>query len=80
MKCPKDTHVVSITQQKNTFTVLTTSSHCETIRGDHEDCTMSYVIKGTKITQKCPVCKKSNAKIYELSGSVKQALRPPGEK
>ena len=80
MKCPEDTRVVSITRQKNTFTVLTTVTHCETIKGEHEGSTMSYVIKGTKITQKCPICKKSNAITYELNGSVKEALRPHEKK
>lgn len=80
MKCSEDTRVVSITQQKNTFTVLTTVTHCETINGEHEGSTMSYVIQGTKITQKCPICKKSAARTHELSGSVKQTLRPPEKK
>jgi hypothetical protein len=80
MKCPEDTRVVSITRQKNALSVLTTATYCETIKGDHEGCTMSYIIKGTKITQKCPVCKKSVARTYELSGSVKQALKPNGKK
>ena len=80
MKCPEDTRVVSITQQKNAYTALTTVAHCETIKGEHEGVTMSYVIKGTKITQKCPICKKSTARTHELSGSVKQALRPPEKK
>jgi hypothetical protein len=74
MKCPEGTRVVSIKQQKGIFTALTTSTYCETIKGDHQDCTMSYVIKGGKITQKCPICKKSTARTHELSGSVKEAL------
>jgi hypothetical protein len=76
MKCPEDTRVISISRHKNDFVVLTTSTLCENIKGDHEGCTMSYIIKGTRITQKCPVCKKSVARTHELSGSVKQALRP----
>jgi hypothetical protein len=74
MKCPEGTRVVSITQQKGSFTALTTSTYCETIKGDHQDCTMSYVIRGSKITQKCPICKKSTARTHELSGTVKEAL------
>src|SRR6056300_896246 len=74
MKCPEGTRVVSIKQQKGSFIALTTSTYCETIKGDHQDCTMSYVIKGTKITQKCPICKKSTARTHELSGTVKEAL------
>lgn len=77
MKCPEDTRVVSVTRQKSGFTVLTTVTQCETIKGVHEGSTMSYIIKGTKITQNCPICKKNNARTYELSGSVKQALKPP---
>ncbi|ABY27867.1 hypothetical protein OtV5_077 [Ostreococcus tauri virus OtV5] len=75
MKCPEDTRVVSIARQKNGFTALTTSSYCETIGGDHQDCTMSYVIRDGKITQKCPVCTKSTARTHDLSGSVKEALK-----
>ncbi len=80
MKCPEDTRVVSVTRQKTGFTVLTTVSQCETIKDVHEGATMSYIIKGTKITQKCPICKKNNARTYELSGSVKQALKSPEKK
>ena len=76
MKCPDDTRIVSIKQQKGGFNVLTTVLHCETTNGTHEGCTMSYIINGTKITQKCPICKISKARTHELSGSVKKALRP----
>ena len=80
MKLPEDTRVVSVARQKSGFTVLTTVTHCETIKGVHEGATMSYTINGTKITQKCPICKKNNARTYELSGSVKQALKPSEKK
>jgi len=83
MACPEDTHVVKITRLKKDFTVLTTSSYCEIIRGDHEGAAMSYVIKSGKISQKCPVCKrtpKGSVRVHELSGSVKQALKPPEKK
>ena len=80
MKVPEDTRVVSVARQKSGFTVLTTVTHCETIKGVHEGATMSYTINGTKITQKCPICKKNNARTYELSGSVKQALKPSEKK
>jgi hypothetical protein len=83
MACPKDTHVVKITRLKKDFTVLTTSSYCEIIRDDHEGAAMSYVIKSGKISQKCPVCKrppKGSVRVHELSGSVKQALKPPKKK
>jgi hypothetical protein len=83
MACPEDTHVVKITRLKKDFTVLTTSSYCEIIRGDHEGAAMSYVIKNGKISQKCPVCKrtpKGSVRVHELSGSVKQALKPPEKK
>ena len=80
MKCPEDMRVVSITRQKGGFGVLTTSSYCETTKGVHEGVTMSYVIKGSTITQKCPVCTKSVARTHELSGSVKQALKPSEKK
>ena len=47
---------------------LTTSSYCESIKGEHPDTVMSYVIKGNKITQQCPLCKgkKSNARTHVL--------------
>ena len=54
----KDTKVVSISQQKNNFMVLTTSSYCEQIQSNHENHSMSYIIEKNKIKQKCPICKK----------------------
>ena len=76
MECPDETSVVSISRQKGGFIVLTTTNYCETIRGTHEGQPMSYVIKNKQITQKCPICKKNNAKTHNLSGSVKQILYP----
>ena len=78
MKCPEDTHVVKITREKNDFIVLTTSSYCETIKGEHPDSTMSYLIKKSKITQKCPVCKKNNARTHILNSNVVSGLYPKG--
>jgi hypothetical protein len=80
MKCPENTRVVSITQQKNTFNVLTTVTQCETIKGEHEGVTMSYVIKNKQITQKCPKCKKNTSRTYNLSGSVTGILYPSEKK
>jgi len=79
MKCPEDTVVVSITKQKREFITLTTVRRCETIGGEHEGHTMSYVIKGSDITQKCPVCVKGRARTHALNASpvgkrVKEAL------
>ena len=75
MKCPSDIEVVSISRQKSGFTALTTSSYCETIGGEHDGVVMSYVIKGSQITQKCPMCTKSNARTHNLSGSVMKILK-----
>jgi hypothetical protein len=76
MKCPEETRVVSLSRQKNGFIALTTLTHCETIRGTHEDgIVMSYAIKGNTITQKCPKCTKSTARTHELSGTVREALK-----
>jgi len=80
MKCPKDTHIVSITRQKNDFTALTTSSYCEEIQGMHEGITMSYVIKKNKITQRCPLCKKSTARTHLLGKNIVEKLYPPRKK
>jgi hypothetical protein len=83
MDCPKDTHVVKITRQKNEFIVLTTSSYCEAIKSSHDGSAMSYIIKNGTITQKCSICKKipkGKVRIHELSGNVKKALRPHEKK
>ena len=63
-----DTNVVNIKRNKTNQVALTTSSYCESIKGEHPDTVMSYVIKGNKITQQCPLCKgkKSNARTHVL--------------
>ena len=75
MACPKDICVVRISRNRSDFVVLTTSSYCETIKGEHEGQHMSYIIKGSKITQKCPICKKSKARTHNLNGSVINTLK-----
>lgn len=80
MKCPSDIRVVNITRQKNTFMVLTTSSYCETIQGDHEGQVMTYTINKNKITQKCPVCTKQNARTHLLGAGITSILYPPTKK
>ncbi len=63
-----DTNVVNIKRNKTNQVALTTSSYCDSIKGEHPDTVMSYVIKGNKITQQCPLCKgkKSNARTHVL--------------
>ena len=63
-----DTTVVSVKRNKTSHVALTTSSYCESIRGDHPDNVMSYIIKGNKITQQCPVCKgkKNKARTHTI--------------
>ena len=83
MKCPEDIKVVRISKQRSDFSVLTTSSYCEATRGDHEGVSMTYIIKGSKITQNCPLCKKvpkGSVRTHELNGSVKNILYPPQKK
>ena len=83
MKCPEDMRVVKISRQRLEFLVLTTSTFCETIKGNHDGTSMTYIIKGAKITQKCPVCKnppKGSVRTHVLSESVKQILYPPQKK
>lgn len=70
MRCPEDTTVVNVTKDKKEFITLTTVKRCETISGEHEGHTMSYVIKGSEITQRCPVCVKSKARTYMLNASL----------
>lgn len=79
MKLPENVQIVSIERQRGNFSVLTTSSYCEVIRGEHEGHAMSYLINKGAITQKCSVCTKvpkGATRTYELSGAVKQALKP----
>lgn len=64
----ENTSVVNIRRDKASHIVLTTSSYCESIRDTHPDLVMSYVIKGNKITQQCPLCKgkKNKARTHTL--------------
>ena len=55
---------------------MTTSTHCETISGEHENKTMSYDIKKNKIKQKCPICKKSKAREHILPSKITNKLFP----
>jgi hypothetical protein len=63
-----DTTVVSVKRNKTNHVALTTSTYCESIRGDHPDNVMSYIIKGNKITQQCPICKgkKNKARTHTI--------------
>jgi hypothetical protein len=67
----ESTTVVDISKNKTNYIALTTSTYCESIKGNHEDCVMSYMIKGNKITQACPKCKgkKNVARTYTLVDS-----------
>ena len=76
MKCPEDTRVISISRQKKDFRVLTTSTYCETIGGNHDGQYMSYAIKKYEITQKCPMCTRGKARTYRLNGSIVKTLYP----
>tara|TARA_B110000503_G_scaffold2440_1_gene3233 strand:+ start:2208 stop:3602 length:1395 start_codon:yes stop_codon:yes gene_type:complete len=62
------TSIVNIKRNKTTCVALTTSSYCESIRGEHSDSVMSYIIKGNKLTQQCPLCKgkKNKARTYVI--------------
>jgi hypothetical protein len=64
----ENTSVVNIRRNNASHVVLTTSSYCESIRGEHPESVMSYVIKGSKITQQCPLCKgkKNKARTHTL--------------
>jgi len=63
-----NTSVVSVKKNKASHVALTTSSYCESIRGEHPESVMSYVIKGNTITQQCPLCKgkKNKARTHTL--------------
>ena len=80
MGAPEDIRVVSISGVNREFVALTTSTYCETIRGNHEGQNMSYSIKKYEITQKCPVCTKGKARTHRLSASVVEALYPSEKK
>lgn len=66
-----NTSVVTIRRNKASHVALTDSSYCESIKGDHPESVMSYVIKGNKITQQCPICKgkKNKARTHVLVDS-----------
>ena len=78
MKTEGDTRIANITRndKNNTFLVMTTSTYCETISGEHENKTMSYDIRKNKIKQKCPVCKKSKAREHILPSKITNKLFP----
>ena len=69
------THVVKIENNKTQFTALTTSTYCETIRGVHEGVSMSYIIKGREIRQKCPKCKKNGSRTHILNNEIVKVLK-----
>lgn len=75
MRGPEDLQVLKIARDKSGFVALTNSNVCETIRGSHENVTMSYSIKGVEIVQKCPVCKKSKARKHRLTPNVLNILK-----
>ena len=64
----ENTSVVSVKRNKASHVALTTSTYCESIRGNHPESVMSYVIKGNNITQQCPLCKgkKNKARTHTL--------------
>lgn len=64
-----DTSILNIKKHNKTYIAMSTSSYCESVRGEHPDHVMSYIIRGNKITQQCPLCKgkKNNARTYVLS-------------
>lgn len=78
MKTEGDTRIANITRndKNNTFLVMTTSTYCETISGEHENKTMSYDIRKNKIKQKCPICKKSKAREHILPSKITNKLFP----
>src|SRR6056300_1364947 len=75
MKAPEGTHVVKIEKSKTQFTALTTSTYCETIRGVHEGVSMSYIIKGREIRQKCPSCKNNGSRTHVLNSEIVKVLK-----
>jgi hypothetical protein len=66
-----NTSVMTIRRNKASHVALTDSSYCESIKGDHPESVMSYVIKGNKIMQQCPICKgkKNKARTHVLVDS-----------
>jgi len=75
MGVPEDLQIVSILKFKNKHSILTNSTYCETIGGTHSDCVMSYLVDGSKITQKCPKCKKSKARTHGLDAKIVKVLK-----
>jgi hypothetical protein len=75
MGVPEDLQIVSILKFKNKHSILTNSTYCETIGGTHSDCVMSYLVDGSKITQKCPKCKKSKARTHGLDTKIVKVLK-----
>src|SRR6056300_648720 len=75
MGVPEDLQIVSILKFKNKHSILTNSTYCETIGGTHSDCVMSYLVDGSKITQKCPKCKKSKARTHGLDAKIVKILK-----
>lgn len=76
MKTNGDVGIVNITREKGNFLVMTTSTYCETISGEHENKTMSYIISKNKIKQKCPICKRSKARTHTLHSGIMEKLHP----
>ena len=75
MKAPEDTQVVSIRKDKNKFVALTTSTYCESLKGNHEDVVMSYIIHGKEIKQLCPKCKKNTSRTHCLHMNIVKLLK-----
>ena len=75
MKAPEDTQVVSIRKDKNKFVALTTSTYCESLKGNHEDVVMSYIINGKEIKQLCPKCKKNTSRTHCLHMNIVKLLK-----
>jgi hypothetical protein len=75
MKAPEGTHVVKIEKSNTQFIVLTTSTYCESIKGVHEGVSMSYIIKGKDIRQKCPKCKKNLSRTHVLNTDIVKVLK-----
>jgi len=75
MRGPDDLQVLTIKRDKSNFIVFTNSSYCETIKGTHENVTMSYNVKGKEIKQVCPHCKKNSARTHCLTQHIIKILK-----
>ncbi len=75
MKAPEGTQVVSIRKDKSKFVALTTSTYCESLKGNHEDVVMSYIINGKEIKQLCPKCKKNTSRTHCLHMNIVKLLK-----